>query len=122
MQMLIKNILKLKYKLIAFVYTIWLSFVSLMPLNGMHLPSIVNADKAVHFFLYFFLTIFWLLAFPNFRQHKTRLIILVISWGIMIEFLQEYVASSRTGDPFDALANSLGGLVGLWTYFKIVKK
>ncbi len=120
--MLIKNISKLKYKIVAFAYTIGLSYVSLMPLNGMHLPPVANADKVVHFFLYFFLTIFWLLAFPNFRHHKIRLIVLVISWGIMIEFLQEYAVTYRTGDPFDALANTLGGLFGLWVYFKFARK
>ncbi len=116
MQKLIKNISKHKYKTGAVGYTVWLTAVSLTPLRGVHLPSFVYADKIVHFFLYFFLMLVWLKACPRFYLKKYRFLTVVILWGIGIEFLQEYLIQGRTGDIFDALANSTGGLAALYIY------
>ena len=112
---------KHKYKWLAVGYTLWLTAVSLTPLEGIHLPSFSYADKIVHFFLYFFLTVFWLLAYPQLWHKKLRFIIIVILWGIAIEFLQEYFIPTRSGDIFDALANTLGGIVGMSLFHRIRK-
>ena len=116
MRMLIKNLLKHKYQILAVAYTTWLTVISLIPLDKYDLPSFSMADKFVHFFLYLFLVIVWLLACPKLWHKKLRFILLIIFWGIMIEFLQEYVAIHRSGDVFDALANTLGGLAGLGVF------
>lgn len=121
MQMLIKNLSKLKYLILAVAYTTWLTVISLIPLDKYDLPSFTMADKFVHFFLYLFLVIVWLLACPKLWHKKLRFILLIIFWGVMIEFLQEYVAIHRSGDVFDALANTLGGLAGLGLYQLIHK-
>jgi VanZ family protein len=121
MQKLIKNILKHKYKWLAVGYTIWLTAVSLTPLEGIDLPSFSYADKIVHFFLYFFLTVFWLLAYPQLWHKKFRFILIVILWGIAIEFIQEYFIPTRSGDVFDALANTLGGIAGMSLFHRIRK-
>ncbi len=122
MQMHIKNISKHKYKILAAGYTLWLTAVSLTPLEGIELPSFSYADKIVHFFLYFFLSVFWLLAYPQLWYKRFRFIILVILWGIAIEFLQEYFIPTRSGDVFDALANTIGGLGGLILFHNFIKK
>jgi len=111
MLMLIKKISKHNFRLLAVGYSIWLTAVSLMPLDGLDLPSFSYADKIVHFFLYFFLTLLWLLAFPTWL-YKRRIIILIILWGVAIEFIQEYLVPTRSGDVFDALANTAGALTG----------
>jgi len=54
MQELIKNISKHKYLIAAVSYTLWLTAVSLTPLNGIHLLSFRMADKIVHSFLILF--------------------------------------------------------------------
>jgi len=107
---------KHKYKILAVAYTIWLTAVSLTPLEGIQLPSFSYADKVVHFFLYFFLTVFWLLAYPKLWHKRFRFIVAVILWGIFIEFTQEYFIPTRSGDIFDALANTLGGITGMFLY------
>ncbi len=120
--MLIKNISKHKYKLLAAGYTTWLTAVSLTPLEGINLPSFSYADKIVHFFLYFFLTVFWLLAYPALWKSKYKFIFLVISWGIAIEFLQEYLIPTRSGDIYDAIANTIGGISGLVLFHYYLQK
>ena len=122
MPMPIKNISKHKYTFIAVAYTLWLSIVSLTPLQGIQLPSFANADKIVHFFLYFFLVIVWLKAYPPFYNHKFWFLSGVIVWGIIIEFLQETLVPGRSGDFFDALANSLGAVTGLLIFMRIKLK
>ncbi len=121
MPMPTKNISKHKYKLLAVSYTIWLTTISLTPLDGFNLPSFSYADKIVHFFLYFFLTVFWLKAYPNLWNRKLAFIILVILWGVIIEFLQENFVPGRHGDIFDALANTTGGIVGLLFYHYVAR-
>ena len=116
MQKLTKKILKHKYKILAVSYTLWLTAVSLTPLKGLQLPSFHFADKIVHFFLYFFLVLFWLLAYPELKFKKLQLFVLAVLLGVVIEFLQEFYVPNRTGDVFDALANTLGALVGLVFY------
>ncbi len=113
---IIKKISKRNYRLLAAGYTIWLTAVSLTPLDGLDLPSFSYADKIVHLFLYFFLTLLWLLAYPKWWRKPVFFIILVILWGIAIEFIQEYFVPTRSGDIFDALANTIGALTGLLVF------
>ena len=113
---LIKKISRRKYKILAVGYTLWLTAVSLTPLDGLDLPSFSYADKMVHFFLYFFLTLLWLLAYPKWWHKRVLFTILIILWGAAIEFVQEYFVPTRSGDMFDALANTIGALTGLWVF------
>ena len=121
MQKLTKNMSKHKFKVLAVIYTLWLTAISLTPMEGIHLPSFSYADKIVHFFLYFFLTIFWLLAIPQLWYKKWRFILLVILWGIAIEFIQKYFIPTRGGEVFDALANTLGVIAGITLFHRIRK-
>ena len=116
-----RKILKHKYKILAVSYTLWLAAISLTPLNDLNLPSFSYADKIVHFFLYFFLVLFWFLAYSGLKFKKIQLFFLAILLGIIIEFLQEYYVPNRTGDVFDALANTLGALSGLFFYQRFGK-
>ena len=118
---LIKKISRRNYRLLAVGYTIWLTAISLTPLDGLDLPSFSYADKIVHFFLYFFLTLLWLLAYPKWWRKRIFFIILVLLWGIAIEFIQEYFVPTRSGDVFDAIANTAGALTGLWVFYSWIK-
>jgi len=117
----IKNILKHKYKILAVSYTLWLTVISLLPLRGLNVPSFKFEDKIVHFFLYFFLTLVWLKAYPPFKQKVFHLFIIVVLWGIVIEFLQQNFIPNRSGDVYDALANTLGGIAGIFIFIRYKK-
>ena len=120
MRKLIKNISKHKYLIIAVGYTLWLTAVSLTPLEGIELPSFRLADKIVHFFLYFFFVLVWLKALSFFSYHLPYLLIIAVLWGIIIEFLQEFYIPTRSGDVYDALANTLGAFTAVvfYRYYK----
>ncbi len=109
----IKNLLKHKYKILAFIYTLAVAYISLTPLDKYNLPNFNMADKIVHLLLYFFLTYFWLLAYPSLWKIKWTYMAIIIAWGILIEFLQAFLIIGRSGDVFDALANSIGCVLGM---------
>jgi len=120
--MITKNILKHKHLLIAVSYTIWLTAISLMPTDNNKPLPFDNADKVIHFFLYFFLVIVWLKVFSEFNQQKIVILFLIILWGIMIEIIQDKFIPGRTGDFLDALANSIGGITAFFIFHKFLKK
>lgn len=122
MQMHIKNLSKHKYKIFAFIYTLAVAYISLSPLDKYNLPNFRMADKIVHILLYFFLTFIWLMAYPSLLNIKWKYISIIIAWGILIEFLQAFLVSGRSGDFFDALANSIGSILGLFAFSYISQK
>ncbi len=57
------------------------------------------------------------------RNHAGILALLLsISYGILIEILQATVFIHRSGDVRDAIANSIGAFIGLWSFTKIAKR
>lgn len=54
-------------------------------------------------------------AFLN-ANPKITSIIFSCLYGILVEVLQEYCFIGRQGDKFDAMADALGALLGLWFY------
>jgi len=102
---------------------LWMLFIlilCLIPSNPNHpkrfewIPE--NADKIVHFALYFVLS-FLVVNFLFVREIKMTKafifsLIISIAYGLMIEVLQEYFTQTRHFEWFDVLANSLGALGG----------
>ncbi|MCF8503649.1 MAG: hypothetical protein K9G59_01935 [Caulobacter sp.] len=67
-------------------------------------------DKIEHAGAYFGLTLLGAYAFPH---RLVRLAISLLLGGIGVEVLQATMAFGRQGDPADALANTIGIVVGL---------
>ncbi|MBA0287249.1 MULTISPECIES: VanZ family protein [Stenotrophomonas] len=86
--------------------------VCLIPPPPIPLPE--NSDKGEHFLAYFILAGS---AVQLFRRGRPLLWVGVglVLMGIGIEFAQGALTSNRTADPMDALANTIGVLVGLAT-------
>ncbi|MEP3838280.1 MAG: VanZ family protein [Algibacter sp.] len=109
--------------LVAFVYTVALAVVSLINLDG-RLPdvNISFGDKIFHFLAYSLFAILWFYALCftfNLKIKKALLyaFIFAVSFGIVIEVLQDTMTASRALDVYDALANTLGALIAstvLW--------
>ncbi len=107
----------------------------LLVLPGDDLPSsgifgIQNFDKLVHLGMFALLT--FLFAYPFLKigveiksLKKTTLVItlLVVTYGILMEFVQKYWTSDRMFDYVDILFDSLGSFIGgnvlLFFYKKI---
>ncbi|HBZ46899.1 MAG TPA: hypothetical protein DEO93_06430 [Stenotrophomonas sp.] len=88
--------------------------VCLIPPPPLALPQ--NSDKVEHFLAYF------LLASAAVQIYRTRAALLwagagLVLLGVGIEFLQGALTTNRMADPMDALANSIGVVVGMATVF-----
>lgn len=88
--------------------------------------KIPHKDKYVHFFFYFVFTFLWYaysVKHIKVSRKKARMIIFItaLSYGIVIEILQELIAHKRSADVMDALANTLGSITAIlivWLFEK----
>lgn len=86
----------------------------------------LRPDKIVHLIL-FGVQCYLLLrgfksqsSYPTLRSHAGRYAVLIsITYGGLVEVLQEYVFIHRSGDIRDAAANALGAFIGLWIFNRL---
>ena len=116
--------------IISFWKTIsWVCIVIFLSLSsGDNLPHpswmmFPHVDKVVHFFMYFVFALVLIhdLQYYNKIRLKRRQIILisvliVISWGGLLEILQGIPSIHRSCDFFDFLANTIGTVVASVSY------
>jgi VanZ family protein len=125
--MIIKHLLAHKKKAVAvsLVYTMVLTYYSLkaspIPVK---LPS--QSDKLLHALAYFVFTVLWFLSFKftfswNRKKSVVSTFILAVSFGILIEILQEQLTNYRQADVLDVLANIIGTVLAIITLKLIFK-
>ena len=109
---------------IAVYYTLFLLFLSLIPVPDLGLPKfkLFEIDKLVHFIMYFSLTILWSFAAKNFYNSNFKLLLFAIFFGFVLEILQHILPFGRYFDLEDLLANSLGVIFGIIILYYIKKK
>jgi len=114
----IKKLLEHNAKIIAILLTIFVAYLSLRSGGvGIKIP-IKNIDKFFHFSAYFVLTLSWMYALKE--KHATlKIVILLILYGVLLEFAQEWFTQTRTKDMFDALANTVGIIFATYISRKI---
>ena len=101
----------LQHKYVAIVVTIIIFGLCTMPSRG--LPN--TNDKMAHFVAFAGWAFCWQFAFKNYA----KTLFLGIIYGILIEFWQAILPISfhRSFDWYDALADGIGVLIGLLTYY-----
>lgn len=115
---LIKRLLERNTFTIAIFLTLFITFISLVSLKGMTQIKMENSDKIGHLLSYFLLSLSWFFALKN-KFNNLLIIILLISYGIIIEVLQEVLTVHRQADFIDVLANSFGVILAYLFYKKI---
>ena len=80
--------------------------------------QIINLDKMVHVSAFVLLFFLWFLARPD---KQTAILFLVISYGLGIEFLQEWLPLQRSFEWADVVADSAGALLGWWIGQRVKK-
>ena len=120
----IKKLLERNAYTIAILISIFITISSLISLKGISSISIKisHFDKIVHAMSYFILSISWFFATQynfNKKNFKLKLILLLISFGIIIEALQGGLTTYRNADFYDIIANSLGILVAAIFFKKL---
>ncbi|MFS4466927.1 VanZ family protein [Maribacter sp. 2210JD10-5] len=108
------------FTILLISWTMFVTFSSLFSFEGVdtsgfHIP---HADKLVHFTFYFVMAILWVFVLGGHKK-KNLLRPLILAflfsaiYGIFIEVLQVTLTENRHGDIWDAVANSLGALIGI---------
>lgn len=98
------------------IYSAALTFVCLVPLNGVIKVNITLGDKIFHAVTYMILSFLWYLTFYyNLNSSKTKALmyamLVSITFGIIIEILQGTVTAYRSADINDVIANTIGVLI-----------
>ncbi len=94
---------------------------------GYHLPKVdkwmivINYDKLVHVGLFAMLVVLFIypIAFTAISQKQKwqyciKIALASVIWGLCTELIQKYFIPSRSFDLSDWLANSIGGIIGLY--------
>ena len=115
--------------------TFWALLILLLcGLPGDKIPELtflewLNPDKIAHIILFGVQCLLLLKGFEkqNFTRvvnsnHAALALVLSITYGCIVEILQEYVFINRNGDLRDAVANAIGALLGFWIYKRYFSK
>ena len=94
---------------IAIIWTLIILAVCTWPGQDIPDPPFPNFDKLVHGGMFVVWAVLWLLPYPNKRK---RIIVLGMAYGLGIEFYQQILPFDRTFDWWDAVADSVGVLLG----------
>jgi VanZ family protein len=102
---------------------LWLTFITILfCLPGSAFPkadflSKIWFDKWVHIGFFTVLLFLWNWAFRlNKRGDFYLILLLAILYGFLIEVVQHYLIINRSFDLGDLVADTIGSLVGLWTW------
>ena len=125
MPMDIKKLLERNALFVAIAATIILAVLSLSAVPKLNLSLGIKAgDKYLHFIAYFGLSILWYFALRDKINEKVFKIVVpfgLILYGIILEGLQSGLTTYRTGDVYDAMANTAGVIVGMILFNRIIK-
>ena len=114
---------------LALFYTALLTVVSIMERTDLPMvPIFPFQDKVAHFVAYAGLAVLWgaywlRRSTPSFW--KPFLLVLLVGgfiYGIIIEFLQAQITQSRSADPYDVVANTVGMFIGATAIFYLRSK
>jgi VanZ family protein len=110
------------------IYTLFVTFIFLLPASEIPNISISFGDKVAHFLIHGVLSFIWLCY--AFLSNKGRIsvkyvvlvLVICLSYGLLIEVSQKLFLPSRTYDLFDIVANCIGSIFGLLVYLVVRRK
>lgn len=122
---IIKHLSERNYLVLAITWTLIITVLSLVSFNSVPKVYITGNDKLIHFLFYAILVV--LLSFAINKSyfkmnHHLLIVLFAIFYGIVIEVLQNLLTKNRQADFYDAVANSLGAVVGFICVYCIKNK
>lgn len=117
--MIIKN----KFSILTALIIMYLSMASSHTFDKVSIINIPSIDKLLHFGMYFGLMSVLILENRKALRGTYSLILIaliVLSYGIVIEFMQSALTVTRSGNVYDALADfaGIGVSILLWLWIK----
>lgn len=109
----------LKHYWFVFTWGAVIAVLSVLPANNKDTGwfDLPNLDKLMHFLFYSILTLLLMIAFTRQSDKKHPFIhsvlhsfIIVLFYGLILEFIQHFFIDSRTGDSLDVVCNMAGFL------------
>jgi len=119
---------KIKYFLPAALWLLVILFLSGFPGNKVPEIPLWQFDKLVHSGIYGALTFLLLLGYSKQYSPPTKryslvgkIVFFAIFYGGLMEILQHYIFINRSGNWLDFLANTLGAILGVFSYPYVIK-
>ena len=121
----IKKLLERNALFLAILAALVLAFLSLSAIPKINLGlGIKSGDKYLHFTAYFGLSLLWYFALKERigkKVFKFFVPLALIVYGIILEGLQSGLTTYRTGDIYDAMANTAGVIAALIIFNRFIK-
>lgn len=98
------------------IITLFIMYMTLMPPDRIGNFSIYNYDKLGHFLVFFVWSLSFGLFLNSFKETYVNLYLIFFTgslFGILIEWLQGWMAQGRSPDYADAVADILGCLLAV---------
>ncbi|MFV0531143.1 MAG: VanZ family protein [Flavobacteriales bacterium] len=112
--MIIKHLLdKRTSKILLLIVIVCVTILSLVPLQRLEIEVPSGTDKLVHIIMYFSVSTLALWSYSTGKTQTIQIVLMVITYSIFIEFLQEYMPLKRSGDFNDVIANIIGVFLGI---------
>lgn len=120
--MLNKTFLAVLWNVVILVFCL----INLSNINEVQKISIPNIDKIVHFIFYTTSSFLWSWALlkQNASNYKLNLLLIILGlilFGLLIEFLQDVLPTKRSFEWLDVACNTLGVLFGTTSYLVYTK-
>ena len=120
------SVLKKTVFILAIGWTVVIAVLCLLKFSKLPSFGVSGVDKYVHFTFHFVFTLlwgfyYWLKQNELKLQNLVQIVIISLSYGILIEILQETLTTTRHADIFDVLANLTGATVA-FGLFVLIKK
>ena len=113
-----------KYSLILSLLILYLSLKNADDLNKVQFLNIPHFDKIAHFCMYFTLMSIFILETRKSKVMNSSVLLLALFplfYGIILEILQATLTTTRSGNVFDVIFNTLGILFSLIVWLLIKK-
>ena len=103
---------------LAIFWTLSIAFLCLVQFNNLPNFGVSGMDKYIHFTFHFVFTLLWTSYFFTLQKELLiksvfKVFYVSVSYGILLEFLQSALTTTRKGDVMDVLANTTGATVAV---------
>ena len=98
---------------LACAWTVMMGILCLVSISMLPKVGISNADKYVHVTFHFVFVALWFYAGVVKKRPLLRLFLASVVYGLIIEFLQETLTTTRPADIYDVMANTIGAALAV---------
>ena len=99
---------------LAILWTLALLSALFLPASALPSSGLLEADKLVHLVLFAGFAGLWMVALGDtLRGAAIYILVLGVSYGVLTELGQQWLSSGRKADPWDAVADTIGVIVGI---------